>query len=73
MDKSEYRPSRANPSVPSRIRKVVLKKPKIGFPPLFRVKYTPSSLYVRQEVKDDLLNNNIKDCVFEAVEVTPYS
>ena len=51
----------------------VLKKPKIRFPPLFRVKYTPSSLYVRQEVKDDLLNNNIKDCVFEAVEVTPYS
>lgn len=35
LDNSEYRPSRVNPKVPSVIKKVVLKKPPQGFPPLF--------------------------------------
>lgn len=70
MDKSEYRPSRVNPNIPSRVRKIVLKEPENGFPPLFRVKYTPSTLFVSKETKEALEATNIKGCVFEPVETS---
>lgn len=70
LDSSDYRPSRVNPNIPSRIRKVVLKKPAQGFPPLFRVKFTPSTLFISLAAKEALEANNIKGCVFEEVEVS---
>ena len=70
LDKSDFRPSRVNPKIPSRINKAVLKKPVEDFPPLFRVKFSPSSLFVSQAAKEALETNNIKGCVFEEVEVT---
>lgn len=70
LDRSDYRPSRVNPNIPSRIRKTVLKKPDQGFPPLFRVKFTPSALFISQAAKEALEANNIKGCVFEEVEVS---
>ena len=70
LDLSDYRPSRINPKVPSRVRKVVLKEPDKGFPSLFRVKYAPSSLFVSQETKEVLEASNIKGCVFNEIEVS---
>lgn len=70
LDSSDYRPSRVNPNIPSRIRKAVLKKPDQGFPPLFRVKFTPSTLFISQAAKEALEAAGIKGCVFEEVEVS---
>lgn len=70
MDNSVYRPSRVNPNIPSRVRKVVLKEPQNGFPPIFRVKYTPSSLFLSNAAKEALEKANVKGCVFVPVETS---
>lgn len=69
-DKSDFRPLRSNPKAPGRIRKLVLKEPSSGFPPIFRVNVISSAIFVSEEVKNLLEQNDIKGCVFEEVEVS---
>ncbi len=68
LEKSDYRPSRTDPKIPSKIRNYVLNEPETGFPSIFRLKYSPSSLFISEEAKETLESNNIKGCVFEEVE-----
>jgi len=42
LEKSDYRPSRTDPKIPSRIRNYVLNEPKTGFPSIFRFRTTDS-------------------------------
>ena len=69
-DNSEYKVLRSNPNMPGIIKKLVLKEPQGGFPPLFRIFEKPSSVFVSQKAKEALEANNIKGCVFEEVEVS---
>lgn len=70
-ENSDYRPLRSNPNAPGRIKKLVLKEPPEGFPPIFRVDVISSSLFISQIAKEALESAGIKGCVFEEVEVTP--
>ncbi|MBI9064673.1 MAG: hypothetical protein JEZ14_21995 [Marinilabiliaceae bacterium] len=54
------------------IDKLVLKKPQNGFPPIFRIQEKASEIFISKEAKEALELANIKGCVFEEVEVTPY-
>lgn len=51
-EKSVYKPSRyPNSRVVSRLKKMVLKEPESGFPPLFRIPEKPLELYVSPQAK----------------------
>lgn len=67
---SIYRPLRSNPSMPGRIKKLVLKAPRTGFPLIFRTQEKISSLFVKEVIKDIIEKNNIEGCYFEEIEVT---
>ncbi|MEM9526126.1 MAG: hypothetical protein AAGA31_05925 [Bacteroidota bacterium] len=67
---SVFRPMRSNPNMPGRIKRLFLKAPKEGFPPIFRTQEQISSLFVTRVVKDLIEKNKIKGCYFEEVEVT---
>ncbi len=68
-DNSEYRMVRDTPRL---IRKFVLKEPTNGFPAIFRISETPSSLFVSEKLKAEIELAEIKTCIFEEVEVTAY-
>lgn len=70
---SEYMPMRANQIYPTVITKMVLKEPSSGFPPLFRIEEKKSLLFVSQEAKTALVNNNIKGCRFKPVQFTAFN
>jgi hypothetical protein len=72
-ENSDFRALRSNPKAPGRIKKLVLKEPKLGFPPMFRVNVISSTLFVSEEAKIALEQNKIKGCVFEEVEITPFN
>lgn len=52
------------------ISKLVLKEPVTGFPSIFKIEQTLSTVFVSEKSKMNLLNNGIKGCVFEDVEVS---
>jgi hypothetical protein len=69
-DNSVFRPLRSNPDLPGIIKKMVLKEPDKGFPPIFRIKESSSKLFVSEEAKEALERADIKGCIFEEVEVS---
>lgn len=69
-DKSEYKPSRSNPKIPSRITRIVLKQPDSTFPPIFRVDVVSSEIFISQLAKEELERSGIKGCTFAEVEVS---
>lgn len=69
-EKSDYKMSRRLEGQLGRIKRVVLKRPGQGFPPIFRISETPSTLFVSQAAKEALESNGIRGCIFEAVEVS---
>lgn len=71
-EKSVYTPSIIDPSKIGYISKMVIQEPLSGFKPIFKVKNDYTNVYVNQEMKNILEVNDIKGCVFEPVEVTPY-
>lgn len=52
------------------INKLVLKNPKNGFPPIFRIEEKASEIFVSQKTKEALEAADIKGCVFEPVETS---
>lgn len=49
------------------ISKMVLKQPKDGFPPIFKIEESSSNIFVSQEGKDALERENLNGCLFENV------
>jgi len=72
FEKSEFKPLRSNPKFPGIVKKMVIKEPVKGLPPIFRMLEKPASVFLSEAAKQALEANNIKGCVFEEVEVTPY-
>lgn len=72
-DNSEFKMSRRIEGQIGRIKKICLKEPSNGFAPIFRISETPSTLFVSEKTKETLESNDIKGCVFEEVEVTPFA
>lgn len=72
-ENSIFKPLRSNPNMPGIIRKLVIKEPEKGFSPIFKIKEKSSKLFVSDKAKEALEANNIKGCIFEEVEVTPYN
>jgi hypothetical protein len=70
FEKSIYKPLRSNPEFPGIVKKLVLKEPKNGFPPIFRVLEKPASVFVSSIAKEALEAAHIKGCVFEPVETS---
>jgi hypothetical protein len=66
---SLFKPMRSNPELPGIIKKLVLKEPENGFPPLFKIEESLSSIFVSQEAKEALELHSIKGCIFEEIEV----
>lgn len=59
-EKSDYTPSRYPDSrIISRVREMVLREPKDGFPPLFRIPERPGVLYVSPQARAALEEANI--------------
>lgn len=52
------------------IKKLVLQEPKNGFPPLFKIEESLADIFVSQEAKETLEEQNIKGCIFEEIEVS---
>lgn len=69
-EKSDFKMSRRLEGQIGRIKKIVLKRPDHGFPTLFRISETPSTLFISYEAKEALEAANIKGCVYEEVEVS---
>ena len=67
---SIFKPMRSNPELLGIIKKMVLKEPENGFPPLFKIKESLPNIFVSQEAKEALEEQNIKGCIFEEVEVS---
>lgn len=72
-ENSTFRKLRSQPDSLGILKKTVLKEPANGFPSLFRIKESVSKLFLSAQAKEALESNNIKGCVFEEVEVTPYN
>lgn len=70
---SDYKVSKYNEGGVSFVRKLVIRESSVGFPPIFRLSEYPTLLLISSETKEALEANDIKGCVFEPVEVTPYS
>lgn len=73
FENSDFRPSRFNPEIPGRIRKLVLREPAEGFPEIFRTKEKASEIFVLESFKHKIEEASIKGCLFEEAEVTPFS
>ena len=69
-ENSDYKMSRRIEGQIGRIRKIVLKESQIGFPPLFRIAETASTLFISQAAKEALESAGIKGCVYEEIEVS---
>jgi hypothetical protein len=70
IDKSTFRKLRSQPDSLGRIKKIVLRQPKEGFPKIFKIKETVSSIFISESMKNLLEENCIKGCLFEEVEVS---
>lgn len=73
FENSDFRPSRFDPEIPGRIRKLVLREPAEGFPEIFRTKEKASEIFVLESFKNKIEEASIKGCLFDEVEVTPFS
>ncbi|KZS42303.1 hypothetical protein AWE51_02360 [Aquimarina aggregata] len=69
-ENSEYEEDFLDPDEVGDIDKLVLKWPKKGFPPLFRLDESATKLFVSEQAKNALEAANIKGCEFEEVEVS---
>lgn len=70
FDNSDFKVLRSNPAFPGVVKKMVLRQPEGGFPPIFRMAEKPASLFISQRAKEALEKNNIKGCLFQEVEVS---
>ena len=68
---SDFTKSLIFPEKVGTIKRLVLKVPKDGFKPLFKIKEAMEYVFVSEKAKQALELNNIKGCAFEEVETTP--
>lgn len=68
-DNSEFDPSELNPNIPGYIKTTVLKN-SIHLPPIFRIKESPSKLFLTEITKNALELNDIVGCVFEEIDTS---
>jgi hypothetical protein len=73
FEMSDFRPLKSNPDFPGIVKKMVLREPRGGFPPIFRLFEKPTTVVISEVVKEELTKHGIKGCVFETVAVTPYN
>lgn len=69
FDKSIYKPSRFDPSLPNIIKRKVFKYPELGFPPVFQLRGL-SGLYISGEAKIALENSGVENLNLHPVEVS---
>jgi hypothetical protein len=72
FEKSDFTPLKSNPDFPGVVKKMVLREPSGGFPPIFRLFEQPTTVIVSEKAKEELIKHSIKGCIFEPVSVTPY-
>lgn len=70
FDASEYTPIPDRPDRVRFIRKLVLREPAGGFPPLFKIKQKASPLFITEKTRAALESNGIVGCVFSEVAVS---
>ncbi|MEL6637033.1 MAG: hypothetical protein AAFR05_09800 [Bacteroidota bacterium] len=70
VENSTFMKLRSQPDSPGLLRKVVLRYPEEGFPPIFRIKESISMLFVSQSLKERLEENTIKGCLFNEVTIS---
>jgi len=70
IEKSLFRKLKSQPNSLGIIKKIVLTLPKSGFPKMFKIKETISSLFVSESMKHILEASSIKGCLFEEIEVS---
>ena len=68
-ENSDFKPLRSNPNMPGVIKRLILRRPNNGFPPIFKIIEKSSDLFLSEEAKDSLLENDIKGCVFTPIDV----
>src|SRR3989339_263666 len=68
-ENSDFKPLRSNPNMPGVIKRLILRRPNNGFPPIFKIIEKSSDLFLSEEPKDSLLENDIKGCVFTPIDV----
>ncbi|NMM50767.1 Imm43 family immunity protein [Marinigracilibium pacificum] len=67
-DKSEYEEDFILPV--GHISKLILKKPKYGFPPIFKLKECSSEVFISEQTYNRMKNENIRGFDFEEIEVS---
>lgn len=67
-DKSEYEEDDVFPDEVGIIKKLVLKEPDGGFPPIFKMKECMRYTFVTGKAKEALIKNGIQGCVFEGLD-----
>ena len=67
-EESEYSMGLAFPEEIGIISKIVLKNKQ--YPPVFRIEESTEYIFITEEAKNKLLENGIKGCIFEEVEVS---
>jgi hypothetical protein len=70
FEASEYTRDPDRPDRARLIRKLVLKEPSTGFPPIFRIEQKASSLFVTERTRQALEANEIVGCVYSEVMVS---
>ncbi len=70
VEKSVFRKLRSQPESLGVIKKIVLRQPEEGFPKMFKIKETISSLFISEGMKNLLEEGSIKGCLFEKIEVS---
>jgi hypothetical protein len=68
--RSKFEPSTIDPSKPGVILDIVLREPENGFPSIFRIPETPSTLFISQTAKEALEQAKINGCVFDEIKVS---
>ena len=70
FDASEYTPVPDRPDRARVIKRLVLREPAGGFPPIFKIKQKASSLFITEKTREALESNGIVGCVFSEVAVS---
>jgi len=69
-ENSIYEPGELNPKIPGYIKKIVLNISDINLPPIFRIKESPSKIFITEKTKELIIAKRINGCLFEKVETT---
>jgi len=69
FNSSIFKPSELNPNIPGYIEKLVLKR-NYNYPPVFRIKESPSRLLFTEATKNIFEENNIIGCLFDEIEIS---